>query len=65
MGIVQQTDKSQNDFFCIETQKELICDEVKKLLIQVCSEEDFFNVRFEVAPYGKDSQLTFLIKINN
>jgi hypothetical protein len=65
MGVVSKANSNQNDFYCIETHKELICDKVKKLLIQVCSQEEFFTVRFEVAPVGRDSQLTFHIRINN
>ena len=57
--------KNQNEFYCIETQKELIHEEVKRLLITVCSQEEYFTTKFEIAPMGRTSQLTFHIKINN
>ena len=53
------------EFYCIETQKELIYDEVKSLLIKVCSQEEYFVTKFEIAPMGRTSQLTFLIKVNS
>jgi len=34
-------------------------------LIKVCSTEEYFATKFEIAPMGRSSQLTFLIKINN
>lgn len=62
---VSKNNKQQNGFYCIETQKEIIHEEVKNLLIKVCSQEEFFVTKFEVAPMGRTSQLTFLIKVNN
>jgi len=37
---------------------------VKKLLIQVCSHEEFFSIKIDIAPVGRASQLTFLMKVN-
>mgnify|MGYP006982822682 CR=1 FL=1 len=51
-------------FYCLETQKELICEEVKKLLIRVTSQTDCFVPKIDIAPVGRASQLTFLIKVN-
>ena len=51
--------------FTAETQKDVIHDEVKKLIIDVCSQDEFFNAKLDIAPNRKDGQLTFLIKINN
>ena len=65
MTMSKINEKDQNEFFCPETHRELILDEVKKLLIQVCSKEEHFTTKFEVAPLGRSSQLTFLIKVNN
>lgn len=66
MGAISKKKNGQNDeFFCIETQKELICDEVKKLLITVCSQEEYYTTKFEIAPIGRASQLSFLIKVNS
>ena len=64
-AISKKKNGETDEFFCIETQKELICDEVKKLLITVCSQEEHFTAKFEIAPIGRASQLSFLIKINN
>lgn len=59
-------DQNQNEFYCIETQREEICDEVKKLLINVCSQEEFFHVKIEVASAGgNDSRLILAFKVNN
>ena len=38
---------------------------MKNLLTSVCSQEEYFTTKFEVAPLGRTSQLTFLIKVNN
>ena len=41
--------------FCAETQKEIIHEEVKKLIIDVCSKDEYFSAKFEIAPAGRNS----------
>ena len=43
----------------------MIKTEVCKLLYNVLRNDEFFDATFEIAPLSPQSQLTFLIKINN
>lgn len=45
----------QSEFVCLETQKEHVQVEVKKMLIAVCSTEEYFQAKFEVATVGRAS----------